>query len=105
MASAGVRSTTVEQQPPPSQTDSLRPDIDWTGVDSLKDKLDKLSLEAVLPLALSAEIVDRADQRAQHQAHPPVQLFKVKLSQGIMLAKQGNEAFAVGLRGQRPRRA
>jgi hypothetical protein len=42
---------------------------------------------------------------AEYQTHPPVQLLKVKLSQGVVLAEQANEAFAVSLRGQRPRTA
>ena len=42
---------------------------------------------------------------AQDQTHPPVQFLKVELSQGVVLPEQGNEAFAVSLRGQRARTA
>jgi hypothetical protein len=44
-------------------------------------------------------------RRAQYQTHPPVQFLMVELAQGVMLTDQGNETFAVGLRGQGPRSA
>jgi hypothetical protein len=43
--------------------------------------------------------------RAEHQAHPAVQLVELELSQRVVLAEQGDQPLAVGVAGLRPRAA
>jgi len=41
--------------------------------------------------------------RAEHQAHPAVQLVELELSQRVVLAEQGDQPLAVGVAGRRRR--